>query len=189
MTGYLAAKFVHLLALIAAVVAATLVHFCDRRKIRSRTVAEMLEWHTLLQSSAKVFPVALVVLVLSGSYMIVAGALRAWSSGFVIGGLTGAVLLLVTGGILAAKGRAVTVHLEQLVASGHGGDAPDIPPDRAMALLQRVPDGIVIGVIFVMVTKPGVAVALIALLICTAGSVAIGLLSAGERVGQPVVER
>lgn len=188
MTGYQVALFVHFLALIAAVVAATLVHFADGRRTRARTVREMLEWHNLLQASAKVFPVSLVLLVGSGTYMIVAGALRAWSSGFVVAGLTGSVILLVTGATLAAKGRAITTRLQQLVDQGRGGDAPDLPPDRALSLLQRVPDGIVLGVIFDMVAKPGVGVALSALVVGVAASVAIGVLTSGETVGEPAVE-
>lgn len=189
MTGYQVALFVHFLALIIAVAGATLVHFTHGRRERALTVHEMLEWHNLLQSSARAFPVALVLLVLSGTYMIVAGALRAWSSGFVVGGLTGSVILLVTGATLSAKGRAVTARLQQLVDQGRGGEVPDLPPDRAMALLERVPDGIVLGVIFDMVAKPGVGVALAALVICAAGSVALGMLRPGETVSEPAAER
>ncbi len=188
MTGYQVALFIHFLALLAAVAAATLVHFTDGRRARARTVQEMLEWHNLLQASAKVFPVSIVLLVLSGSYMIVAGALRAWSSGFVIGGLTGVVILLITGGTLAAKGRAMKGQLEQLVAQGRGGEAPDFPPNRALALLQRVPDGVVLGVIFDMVAKPSLGVALSALAVCVAGSVAIGLLRSSETASESSAE-
>ncbi len=97
-------------------------------------------------------------------------------------------ILLITGGTLAAKGRAVKSQLEQLVAEGRGG-APDFPSNRALALLQRVPDGVVLGVIFDMVAKPSLGVALSALTVCVAGSVAIGLLRSSETASESSAER
>lgn len=170
MDGYHIALFVHLCALIGAVAASAIVHIALHRRMRAPTVHEFLDWHNILMAAAKAFPIALVTLVLSGSYMISAGALHAWATGFVVAGLVGFVLLLSIGMTLGAKGRALKARLDQLVSQGGGNNAPQLTPDPVAATLQRLPNGIVLAVVFDMTTKPSVAAAL--------GIIALGIVLA-----------
>src|SRR5262245_35521184 len=77
MDGYHIALFVHFCALLGAIAAAAVVHLGTARRDAARTVGSQLEWHSLVLSVSKFFPIALLVLVLSGSYMINKGGL-AW---------------------------------------------------------------------------------------------------------------
>jgi hypothetical protein len=98
-----------------------------------------------------------------------------WRSGFVVAGLTGVVLLLVIGGFLGAKGKAVQQRLEQLVAQNADQPAPKFAPPAVVAALPMINTGIALSVAFDMVTKPvGVPLSL--------GIVAIGIVL-GATVG------
>lgn len=153
MDPYHIALFVHITALLAAVGAATLMELITSRRLRSATVREALEWHTLAMKTSKTFPLAIAVLVLTGAYMLSAGGAQTWGAGFVSAGLTGAALLLVIGIFLSIKGKALKARLEQVVAA-----SPDQPPRMALnpliAALTRANHGIALGVVFDMATKP-----------------------------------
>lgn len=154
MDGYHIALFVHFVALFIAVATSSRVHFFADRRAKAETVRETLEWHTLLMSAAKGFPIAVVLLVLTGSYMVSKGGALAWSTGFVIAGFTGVVLLLASGNILAARGRGFARRLEQRIRDGEGANPLGMPGDIVSATLLRANFGIVVAVVFDMTLKP-----------------------------------
>ena len=63
---------------------------------------EALDWHNVVMSASKVFPIVLLAFVVTGSYMLSINRV-AWSTGFVVSGLTGVVILLTGGVFLGIK--------------------------------------------------------------------------------------
>src|SRR5690348_3942896 len=100
MDAYHAALFIHLLALLTAIGATSLMHFAHGRRDHATTAREKLPWHMMMMKTARTFPIALAILVLSGGYM-VSQTFRDWSLPFVMAGLTGVVLLFASGITLA----------------------------------------------------------------------------------------
>ena len=136
-----------------------------------------------LRPAAGLFPVAVVVLLGSGLYMMS----RAWSLGtpFVAVGLTTVVLM-------AAVGASVLRSRFEVIgrASAEAGDGP-IPPqiDRMVAspvtwVVLSAINGATLGVVWVMTNKPGwaAAPAIVAALAAVGGGV--GAYLAGRRTGQ-----
>lgn len=119
--------YLHLCALFAAFSASTLLHFIEARECAASTLGEVRSWHTLMAKLVKVFPVALLVLVASGGYL-VQGA-WSWHMGWVQAGLVGVGLLLVNGPIIAgSRHRRIQRYLD---------DAGEGPVSAALAAMLR----------------------------------------------------
>ena len=147
------AKFVHLLALLVAAGVTAVTKLASGRRIRARTVGEALEWHTVLMSASKLFPVCLLVFALTGLYMLRLVHVS-MSTGFIVAGMLGVVLLFASGTFLGIKGGALKGVLEQMASKGADQPAPKLVPPAAVVLLPTVNTGIALAVAFVMVTKP-----------------------------------
>ena len=161
MDPYHIALFLHLLALVAAASASAVTKLAAGRRARARTVGDMLEWHGLIASTSRLFPICIVVFLVTGSYMLAVARIHAWSAGFVVAGMLGIVVLLVNSIFLARQGIALRRRLEGIAAQGVDQPAPKLTPPPIAAALPAVNTAIAIAVVFVMVTKPAsVAVAL-----------------------------
>jgi len=183
MDRYHIALFIHIVTLIVAASATAVTKLAVGRRARARTVGEVLEWHDVLTSAAKVFPICLAAFVITGFYMLSVAHAAVWSSGFVIAGLVGVVLLLASGVFLATKGRALKQLLEEMAKNAADQPAPKLVPPPLVAALPMINTGIALGVVFDMVTKPAsIAVAL--------GIVAIGIaVSAAGAMRRPAPVR
>ncbi|HEY9228280.1 MAG TPA: hypothetical protein VIP11_16610 [Gemmatimonadaceae bacterium] len=181
MDRYHIALFIHLMTLMVAAGATAVTKLAAGRRARARTVGEVLEWHNVLESAAKVFPICLVVFVVTGAYMLSIAHVAVWSSGFVVAGLVGSALLFASGGYLGAKGAALRKILEQVASKGADQPAPKLVPPALVAALPLVNTGIAVSVAFDMVTKPAsIPVAL--------GVIAIGIvLGAAKGLQRPAV--
>jgi hypothetical protein len=168
---YAISKFVHLLALIVAAGVTAVTKLAVGRRIRARTAGEALEWHGVLMSASTLFPICLVVFALTGGYML-SLAHVSMTTGFVVAGLVGVVLLFASGTFLGMKGGALKGMLEGLVASqGADHPAPKLVPPAAVATLPTVNTGIALAVALDMVAKP------------TSISIALGIVAAGIVLG------
>jgi hypothetical protein len=166
---YHIALFIHVVTLMVAAGATAMTKFAATRRERARTVGETLEWHDILSSTAKLFPICLLAFVVTGFYMLSQSHAAIWSSGFVVGGLVGVVLLLASGVFLATKGRALRQVLAEMAKNAADTPAPNLTPPPLVATLPFVNTGIVLGVVFDMVTKP-------ASLVVALSALAIGIL-------------
>ena len=173
MDAYHIALFLHIVTLIVAASATAVTKLAVGRRIRARTAREALEWHELLISTSKLFPICLSAFLLSGVYMVSVAGGRAWSSGFVISGLVGVTLLLGSGIYLGVKAKALKVVLEKIAATSPDGPAPRLSPPPLVAMLPLINTGIALGVVFDMVTKP--MSTFVALGVIAVGIVATGL--------------
>ena len=175
------ALFVHLLAVLVAAGATATTKLAAGRLARAKTVGDALDWHRVLSSASKLFPLCTAALVITGAYMLSFSNASAWRSGFVVAGLTGVVLLLAIGGYLGAKGKAVEQRLGELAAQNAHQPAPRFVPPPVVAALPTINTGIALSVAFDMVTKPASIPAAL-------GIVAIGIaLGAAAGLRRPAV--
>ncbi|HEY6828827.1 MAG TPA: hypothetical protein VI259_18335 [Gemmatimonadaceae bacterium] len=154
MDTYHIALFLHVVTLIVAASATAVTKLAVGRRIRAGTVADALDWHNVLVSTSRVFPICLASFVITGAYMVSFGGKHAWANGFVISGLVGVTFLLASGTYLGMKGRALKHVLEAIAAQGADRPAPRMAPPRLVALLPVANTGVALGVVFDMVTKP-----------------------------------
>ena len=151
---YHVALFLHIVTLMVAASATAITKLAVGRRARARTVGEALDWHNVLVTTAKVFPICLASFVLTGSYMVSVIGMRGWSSGFVVAGLLGVAWLLASGTFLGIKGRALTQVLETVAEAGIDRAAPKLVPPLLVVMLPAANTGVSLGVVFDMVTKP-----------------------------------
>lgn len=185
MDRYHIALFFHLMALVVAAFVTATTKIAVGRRARARTVSEALDWHKVLESSSKLFPVCLAVFVVTGFYMLGINKVAPFSTGFVVAGLAGVAWLLVSGVFLATKGKALSKVLEGIAAQGADLPAPKLVPPSFVAALPMINTGVALSVAFDMVTKP----ASIPLALAIVG---IGLVlgaTLGMRRPAPVAER
>ncbi|HKH92058.1 MAG TPA: hypothetical protein VKA54_09650 [Gemmatimonadaceae bacterium] len=190
MNLYRLALFIHLLAVIVAAGVTAVTKLATGRRIRARTVADALDWHNVLTSAARLFPICLVVFVVTGGYMMSVTRVSALATGFILAGLVGVVLLLASGTYLGIKGNAFKLVLEEMVARGADQPAPKLAPPPLVAVLPTVNTGIALAVAFDMVMKPTSVP--IALGVVAVGIV-LGVLAAPKRpaaaYAQPIAAR
>jgi hypothetical protein len=157
---YHLALFVHIVTLIVAVAATTGVKLAAARRVRARTIGEALEWHQLMMSSSKLFPICLALFVITGSYMLSRAQVVVWTAGFAVAGLVGVAWLLGSGAFLSVKANALKQVLEGMAKAGPDKPAPKLIPPPVVVALPVVNTGVALGVVFDMVTKPSVPLAL-----------------------------
>ena len=154
MTSYHIALFLHLLALVVAAGASAVTKLAAGRRARARTVGEMLDWHGVLSSTARLFPICIVVFLATGAYMLVTARIHPWSAGFVVAGVLGIAVLLVNSVFLARQGIALGRMLERMAAQDADQPAPALTPPPVLGALPAVNSSVAIAIVFVMVTKP-----------------------------------
>ncbi len=169
MDGYRIALFLHLCALMAGVGASGLVLLVMLRVRSAATGREALPWLALGKSAARTFPVALVVLVATGAYMVQ----HSWTlgTGWVDVGLAGAVLLGVVGDRLEGRtARRVAASL----AADPDAPAAAVVRSRIWWTATLVNPAIVVGIVFLMATKPSLAGSIGALVVAILVGGAVG---------------
>ena len=184
MDRYHIALFLHLLTLIVAAGTTAVTKLAVARRIRARTVGEVLEWHTILMSASKTFPICLAAFVATGSYMLSVANAHVWTAGFVVAGFAGVASLLASGVYLSLKAKALKALLEHMAKAGSDRPAPTLVPPRLVAALPVVNTGIALAVAFDMTVKP--ASIAVALLVIAVGAGA-GLPSAIRRRPAPAI--
>ena len=145
--------FLHILTLLVAAGATAITKLASGRRASARTVGEALDWHNLLMAASKTFPLCLLAFVVTGGYMMSVTRISL-STGFVVAGLVGVLLLLVSGVFLATKGKALKQVLEFIATKGADQPAPKLVPPPSIVALPAINTGIALSVAFDMVTKP-----------------------------------
>lgn len=155
------ALYLHLLALLAAFSGSAVTHYLHARQRQSSTAEEALGHATVMQSVAKVFPVASLLLLASGFYM--AWRLDLLSTAWIWVAVVGLVLIGVVGDGIVGK------HQKELAQElGSNGMST-----RARALLESpvgriapvTVDTLVLGVVWIMVTEPSLVVSVLTLVV------------------------
>jgi hypothetical protein len=191
MNTYSVVLFVHILSVLIATGAATIVTLAAIQMRRAENYGQVARWAMAAKNAAKGFPVAVVGLVGSGIYLVQSA--WSWSDPWVIGALVGLGAIIVIGhGVESRRGRALGRALGEALATA--GDGP-VDGEPARLLEQKIgkatsaaPTLLMLGVAFVMVTKPGTAGTVAALLVALALSAPVGiaLFRTETRAGMPV---
>ena len=145
--------FVHILALVVAAGTTAVTKLAAARRAKARTIGEVIEWHNILTGASRLFPIVLAVFVLTGGFMMSRNGMS-WSTGFVVAGLVGVVLLLASGIYLGMKGKALGVMLQQMAVKGSDQPAPALVPPPVLVALPVINTMLALSVAFDMVTKP-----------------------------------
>jgi hypothetical protein len=163
MSTYDVILFIHLSALAAAFGADGVIVLVRRRLLAARTGGEALQWLAIAKAAARAYPVALLLLVASGSYMV--HDAWSWSAGWIDAGLAGAVALAVLGG--GIEGRAAGRIAKGLAARPQ--EAPGaLVRDRVFWTVGLGNPALALGIVFVMATKPSAPGAIASLLVAYA---------------------
>jgi hypothetical protein len=172
MDGYTVVLFLHLWALLGAIGTAALLHFAEARLREADSVAAIRVCARLIEKGARVFPLALLVLLGSGAYLV--DRRWSWSSGWIEAGLVGVGVLFVVGAsLIGGRSRALSRELAR-------ADGP--VPARLLYLAREhvggiaswANTGLALGIVFVMTTKPAFAASLVALVVAAALGVVVG---------------
>lgn len=177
MNRYDLALFLHLLALLAAVAASTIVHV-SMGKIRSaRSGGEALQWLGLAHAFSRVFPIALAALLGTGAWMV--HGRWSWGAGFVEAGLAGVAILAVSGAVFEGG------HARKLASALAAGPADSL--EHAAALVRDPRwwcaswgnTGVALAVVLTMVAKTSPAASFAALAVGLVAGWSVGLLARG----------
>src|SRR5690242_2156677 len=153
---YGAVLFLHVCALLAAISAGALSHLSEVRMRSAETTAALRPWAKLLGRLGKVFPVALLVLLGSGAYLV--HDAWSWSAGWVEASLVGVGLLFASGvGFMRVRGLALR---RALTAAGDGplpADVRRLIVRHPAAFASWMNTGLAVGIVFAMTAKPALA--------------------------------
>ena len=182
-SAYTVVLYLHILSLLAGIVAATLLTLCLLRLRAADTLETAVPWGMLSEKAVKGFPVAILGLFATGAYM--TSDVWSWGTGWIEVGIGALVLLAVQGPVL---GGGTAKKLEH--ALKENGPGPLGPHARRMArhpglwISELANLGVVFGVVWNMTTKPGLAGAIVAVVVGYAVGALLGLrmsqLPAGE---------
>lgn len=162
MNGYGIVLFLHLAALLAAIGTAGVAHFAEARLAAADTVGAARPWATLLNRVAPVFPLALLVLLASGAYLV--HREWSWSLGWIEAGLVGVTLLLANGaGVVGRRIRALRAVLGAADDGPLSGELAQLTRRHIGGLASWANTGLAVGIVFVMATKPGLAGSVVSL--------------------------
>jgi hypothetical protein len=178
MNAYSIALFLHVVGALLLFVAMTLEGVALRQISRAVTVDQARPAFAIPRLNRVIGPISLVTILIPGLYMMnSSGGWRAWS---LIG--------LITWAVIAVLGTASGIRLVRLERSLAGAGL--IPPAVRMrlaapayAISWRVRVGLATGVVYLMTVKPGVAGALIAVVV--AALIGLGTGIPALRRGQP----
>ncbi len=166
--------FAHVCALLAAISAGALSHFSESRMRSAETTAALRPWARLLGRLGKVFPVALLVLLGSGAYLV--HDAWTWSAGWVEASFVGVGLLFASGvGLMRARGLALR---RALTAAADGPLPPEVRRLIVMhpaAFASWMNTGLAVGIVFAMTAKPALVDSAAALVVGAAAGLAVAV--------------
>ena len=161
MNGYAVALFLHLLAVLLAAVAASLTTFAAVRVRAAGSAEEAAQWIGVSEKTVRAFPVAVLGLLITGTYM--THQRWAWSVSWIDAALVGLTLLVVLGSGVQ-RSRAVALKRE-LASSGMSPRAQRLLRDPVAWTAKMVEITLVIAVVFVMTVKPTAAECVVSLVV------------------------
>lgn len=157
---YSIALFVHLVALLAAGIAAALAGYAALRVRVATSPPEVARWGMMIGKVVRVFPAVTLGLLGSGAYM--TQAAWSWSRPWIVAGLVGlAMIVLLGSGLEASRGRALKHEMRM---HGLSERARLLLRDPLAWTAKAMTWTLMLAVMFVMTTKPpawGCATALV----------------------------
>jgi hypothetical protein len=170
MNRYAIALFLHLLSLLLATMAASLSTFAALRLRQAETADDAEHWLSIIGSIVRAFPVAVLGLLGSGSYMVRLS--WTWSTPWIDAALVGLTLIVMLGsGIEASRSRVLQRELQ---SAGLSSRARRLLRDPVVWSAKVTTLTLVVAVVFVMTLKPMVVGSATAIIV----AVVVGVLGA-----------
>jgi hypothetical protein len=172
MQAYDVALFVHLMGLIAVFGGFVIYHRAGVRLRAARGVDQATAWLSLLDSAGPMFPGGLIMLLASGLFM----TFTRWRTmqPWIVAGMIGLIMVWILGATIVDRHRR-TMRRALVDQAG------PLPPNVLQVIHNPLPwtmvavlNGLSIGIVFVMSTKPQWLVATIALAAPTLAGALIG---------------
>jgi hypothetical protein len=166
--------FLHLITIAAAFFVAGALHVS---LLRMRSAADISQARTAsaqCAACARLLPIALLILLITGAYL--TQVRWSWTTPWIDVAILGLLMMgAIGGGVLGRRERALHAFL-----SDHAGDSIDPATasrlqDRVLMIGSAVMPLIAIGVMLVMVTKPGLIAGILELIAATALGALIGV--------------
>ncbi len=179
--------YIHLLALVAAAATSSIVHLARARARSAASVPEIRQWLMLGGSTARVFPIATLVLLATGAVMAMSGP-WSWSAGWIDAGVAGVAFLLVSGPVLGMRGKRIGRLLANLPA-GEVERARALLHDPVAEALSWMNTGLALGVVYAMAAKAGLVGSAIALVLGAAAGLAVQVVSERRAAAAPATAR
>lgn len=174
MDTYRTVLYVHVLSLLLGISAAAVVSVCLFRLRSAQTLADALPWGMLAGKTERVFPVAIIGLFATGAYM--TNDVWTWSTRWIDVSIVALVVVALQGPLLA--GFRAKMLERALVANGPGslGDsARRLARDPILWVVTFANPGIVLGILWNMVNKPGIGESIAAVVVGYAVGAAVAL--------------
>jgi hypothetical protein len=185
MDTYRTVLYLHVLSLLLGISAAAVVGVCLFRLRSAQTLADAMPWGMLAGKTERVFPVAILGLFATGAYM--TNDVWTWSTRWIDVSIAALAVLALQGPLLA--GLRAKVLERALAANGPGplGDsAQRLARDPVLWVVTFANPGIVLGILWNMVNKPGIGEAIAAVLIGYLVGAAVALpFTRGQAVEAP----
>ena len=185
MDTYRVVLYIHLLALLLGIGAGSVLLTCLFQLRAAGTVEQAVPWGIVSGKVARLFPVAILGLFLTGAYM--THKLWTWNTAWIDVAIAGLVLLGVQGG-----GIAEHTAKKLQVAMMANGPGPLGPEARRMTLhpglwvVELANLGIVLGIVWNMTEKPGWGESIASVLVGYAVGVGLALLFSRAPQDDPV---
>ncbi len=140
----------------------------------AETTGGLRPWAQLLGRLGKVFPVALLILLATGAYLV--HDAWSWTAGWVDASLVGVGLLFASGaGLVRARGLALR---RALMAAGDGPASPEVRRlivKHPAAFASWMNTGLALGIVFAMTAKPALAGSVAALVVGAGAGLAVAV--------------
>ena len=151
-TAYAVALFIHILGVVTLFISFGLMQRTATRIRLAPTIDEMKLWLGFMQTTRRMFPAALVLILASGLYM----TEQAWSfdTPWIVVAIATVLLIGIVGALVVGRGFAAIGR----AVSSAGAVTPDIAETVARPtpwLPAAALNGMAIGVLWLMVNKPG----------------------------------
>lgn len=187
MTGYEVALFIHLLGAVIIFLAIGISQLGGARVRRAETVEHIRLWLGLVRTTQRMWPVAILFLLGAGVYMTI--DVWSFSTPWVVGGLIGLAVMVATGVAVVSRG------FERIATAAEDRDGPPTADlrrligDPRMWVVLSANNGIGIGVVWLMASKPGwlaTIVVLVAAALIGGISGYAAVTRSGQAAGAPV---
>ena len=178
--------YIHLLSLLVGIGAASVLVVCLFQLRGAREVADAIPWGSVAGKIARLFPIAILGLFASGAYM--TSDVWTWSSGWIVVGIVALVVLGVQGPVIAERSGKKLEHALRENGPGPLGDhARRMTRYWGLWAIEFSAIGLVLGVVWIMTTKPGTGTSIAAAVIGYAVGASLGYVFSRAGAEEPVV--